>query len=223
MDYPGSTKLFPLPHFVMFPHVKKIFHIFEPRYVRMTLDALAGDRFITLATLLPEADTVEGQPAIYPTGCLTRIEHHQALPDHKFNLLLTGLCRVHLSREMLTSTPYRVAEAQPLLDQDAMATSELREKLISSAKHCFSKSGAFFQELQTIMQGGIRTGALADLISFFLPLPTEVKQRLLANVDVTQRVHLLLDYLDQMELEPAGPELLPPPRTRKFPPDFSNN
>ncbi len=42
--FSGRVRLFPLPGVAVFPHVVAPLHIFEPRYRRMTADALDGDR-----------------------------------------------------------------------------------------------------------------------------------------------------------------------------------
>ncbi|MFM8272901.1 MAG: LON peptidase substrate-binding domain-containing protein, partial [Gemmata sp.] len=55
-DFAGTVRLFPLPNLVVFPHVVQGLHVFEPRYRRMTADALAGDRLIGMALLTADAD-----------------------------------------------------------------------------------------------------------------------------------------------------------------------
>ncbi len=223
LDFSGITRLFPLPHFVMFPHIKKVFHIFEPRYIRMVLDALVSDRYITMATLQPDAAIDAAKPMLFPTGCLTLIEQHQALADGKFNILLRGICRVHITQEMLTSTPYRVAQVEPMLDVSTSPSAALRQELIQSIATCVTGAGAFAQEIQHLLKGDMPLASLTDYVAFFLPLSITQKQQLLLNQDVAQRVRLLIELMQQLDFGVDQPELMPPPRARRFPPDFSVN
>src|SRR5262249_61215492 len=97
----GPARLFPLPTLVLFPHVLQPLHIFEPRYRQMTADALAGDRLIAMALLRPgwEKD-YEGRPPIYSVICVGRIVAEKRLPDGRFNILLRGVSRARVRREL---------------------------------------------------------------------------------------------------------------------------
>src|SRR5262249_44277168 len=73
-DFTGVARLFPLPNFVLMPHVVKPLHVFEPRYRQLVSDALAGDQLIALVLLKPDWEgDYEGQPAIHDVACLARI------------------------------------------------------------------------------------------------------------------------------------------------------
>src|SRR5215211_4426116 len=113
LQFDGQARLFPLPNFVLFPCVIHPLHIFEPRYRQMTADALEGDRLIAL--VLPklgyEADQSESPP-VHPVACLGKIIADQKLEDGRYNLLLSGLSRVQIIREMPHSKLYRKAKAE---------------------------------------------------------------------------------------------------------------
>ena len=53
LDAAGRVPVFPLPDVVFFPDTTLPLHIFEPRYRRMTEDALRSDRLIAMAVLKP--------------------------------------------------------------------------------------------------------------------------------------------------------------------------
>ena len=53
---PSRIPLFPLPDAVLFPHMPLPLHVFEPRYRKMTSDAMAGRMF----TVSAGARTVAG-------------------------------------------------------------------------------------------------------------------------------------------------------------------
>src|SRR3982750_4766828 len=97
----GYARLFPLPNLVFFPHVMQPLHIFEPRYREMTADALAGDRYIALVLPLPNGEeNIAADPELHTVACLGRIVAEQKLDDGRYNILLRGLSRIHLVREL---------------------------------------------------------------------------------------------------------------------------
>src|SRR5262249_5933389 len=118
-NFGGVARLFPLPNLVLFPHVMQPLHIFEPRYRQMTADALAADRLITPALLKPgwEAD-YEGRPDLFEVACLGRIVAEQRLEDGRFNILLRGLARVRVLKEIKQGKPYRSARVEVLTEMD---------------------------------------------------------------------------------------------------------
>src|SRR3954471_8720610 len=132
-DFSGTARLFPLPNLVLFPHVVQPLHVFEPRYRRMTADALAGDRLIALVLLKPGwEDDYDARPAVHPVACLGRVVADQLLPDGRYNLLVRGLSRVRLLGETPDGKLYRTARAALLADEPPEALVEakrLRQEL----------------------------------------------------------------------------------------------
>ena len=66
----------------------------------MVADALEGDRLIGMVLLEPghEAD-YEGNPPIYPIGCVGVIAEAERLPDGRYNILLGGLSKFRITGE----------------------------------------------------------------------------------------------------------------------------
>jgi Lon protease-like protein len=212
-DFAGTVRLFPLPNLVFFPHGMQPLHIFEPRYREMTADALAGDHLIAMALLRPgwEGD-YEGRPGIYSVACLGKIVADQRQEDGCYNLLLRGLARARILRELPDGKLYRSAEVELLSDIDPPeeARAGLRKSLIDATMAWFPQKGQARENLSKVLQADVPLGALTDLLSFALPLAVEVKQRQLEEVDVERRVRCLL-------------EELPGTEAHRFPPDFSAN
>ena len=100
-SFSGHVRLFPLPNFVLFPHVMQPLHLFERRYRELFEDALRGDGLIAMALLEPGWENdYEGRPALYPMACLGRISAYFQLSDGTYNVLVLGLRRVKLVREL---------------------------------------------------------------------------------------------------------------------------
>ncbi|HWN82074.1 MAG TPA: LON peptidase substrate-binding domain-containing protein [Candidatus Udaeobacter sp.] len=103
--------IFPLSDLVVFPGMRVPLHIFEPRYRRLTEDALAGDRRLAIAVLEAgfEADYF-ASPPIRPLVAACLIESSRRLPDGRFLIVLLGEARGRVVSELpRESCPYRRA------------------------------------------------------------------------------------------------------------------
>ena len=221
-DFDGRARLFPLPNLVLFPHVIQPLRVFEPRYVDLLHDALASDKLITMALLARgwESD-YEGRPPIEPIGCLGRVLTWQAQPKGQFNLLLIGLRRVRIARELPAERRFREAEVEVLEDQFPPAGAKdrpcLQRKLLDAYEAmlpCVEDSAELFNQAAA---KNISLGVLTDVISYALDLNVCEKQKLLSELDVDRRARRLLDHLH------AAREHERPTLSGAFPPGFSAN
>jgi uncharacterized protein len=219
--FSGIARLFPLPNVVLFPHMVMPLHIFEPRYRQMTTDALAGDKLMAMSLLEPgwESD-YEGRPALHPVACLGRILDHQRLPDGRFNLHLRGLSRIRIVREIDNERLYRSAKVQLLEEKPATAEegNRLRPQLLKVVPAWSESHGPAADVFPKVVQSNLPLEVVCDVLGYSLPLPVEVKQQMLEELDGDARVQALLTYLQTH----SPPEVLPPPQ-RLFPPEFSTN
>ena len=130
---PPTIPIFPLQDVMLFPRATRPLHIFEQRYRDMVADALEGDRLIGMVLLEPghEAD-YEGNPPVFPVGCVGVIAEFEELPDGRYNVLLGGVTKFRITGED-HSRSYRLAnvEAIPeaLTADDRDALGDLREEL----------------------------------------------------------------------------------------------
>ena len=53
VEIPTETAVFPLANSLLFPNAVQALHIFEPRYVSMVENAIAGNGCISMALLKP--------------------------------------------------------------------------------------------------------------------------------------------------------------------------
>lgn len=222
--FAGKARLFPLPDLVMFPHVLQPLHIFEPRYRAMFEAAMADDQLIAMAVLAPGWEqNYEGRPALESYACLGRVATHQRLPDGRYNLLLQGVRRVKLLRELPPAHAFReahVAVCDDVYPPDLTpARPQLRRRLVDCFKQLLPKLPAAHEQLDQLLGSEIPLGMLTDLVAYSLDLGHELKVRLLGEVHVDRRAQLLLERLDRMASEPFGK----PAQANEFPPRFSQN
>jgi Lon protease-like protein len=218
--FSGVARLFPLPHFVLFPSVVQPFHIFEPRYREMLADALEDDRLIALVMLEPgwEEDYHE-QPPVHSVACLGRAFNEELLPDGRSNLLIHGVARIRIDGELDTDKFYRLARVTVLEDIPPTPPEEksLREEMRRRCPRFLEAHGAPGDQAEKIFDSDLTVGALCDIFAFALPLDHGFKQGLLEELDVVRRVRALLDHLEARARASPGPE------GRAFPPGFSEN
>lgn len=111
-DLPAVIPLFPLPAALLLPRGQLPLNIFEPRYIAMVDDALAGDRMIGIVQ--PRYDGVgkpdmSGNPPLSGIGCVGRLTSFTETPDGRYLITLNGISRFHIVAEIPAERPYRLA------------------------------------------------------------------------------------------------------------------
>jgi uncharacterized protein len=221
----GAVRLFPLPNLVMFPHVVQPLHVFEPRYCDLLEDALASDRQIAMVLLSPGWEReYDGRPPIAPVACLGKVIAHERLPTGRHNILLRGLARAAIRRELPAERSFREAEVDLLDDFYPASGGErrlrLQRQLASLARRLMPDSKVLHEQLDELLASRVSLGMLTDVFSFTLEFPSSVKQRLLAEWNVDRRAALLRDKLTALLQRTKAPaaDLAP-----EFPPRHSLN
>jgi Lon protease-like protein len=202
---PKVVPVFPLPNVVLFPGMFLPLHIFEPRYRKMTADALAGERLIAMALLSPgwEQD-YEGSPAIHPVIGVGKIIEDVKLEDGRYNLVLLGLSRVRVIEE-IPRGPYRSARVEVLREREATGHDADRKR---------STLRALYAEIvKGLSQGGLPSppediplGMLCDVVASLLSMSAATKQALLEELDVAARCDRLLRLLEGSHGPPLPPQ-----------------
>lgn len=224
-DFCGRVRLFPLPNLVLFPHVVQPLHIFEPRYCEMLEDALANDQLIAMALLEPGWELhYQKIPPISSVVCIGKVITHAPTADNRHNILLAGLRRARITKELECShRSYRQAEVELLLDQYPPQCAALRSKLQSELLDMFGQlvpDGLGVQESFKQLAGSqLPLGILTDVITFTLGLPLPIKQQLLAESNVDIRCRILSRCLKELLKERESGS----PNDGRFPPRFSAN
>ncbi len=193
-DFDGHVRLFPLPDLVVFPHAMQPLHIFEPRYCEMLSESLAADHLIAMSTLTGGiAATAEHAPPVASNVCLGKIISHAEVDDDRHNILLVGIRRAKIIREVDAGRPFRIAEVK--IDEDIYPPSgaesrlRLKTKLLEAFAEIIPVSANVQKNLHELMAGQMGLGPITDIISYTLPFDCESKLKLLAepNVDVRPR------------------------------------
>ena len=218
-QFSGLARVFPLPNLVMFPHVMQALHIFEPRYRALFEEAIEDDRLIALGVLAAGwEDDYAGRPPLRSAACLCRIATHQKTDQGTYNVLVLGVRRLQLVRELPPKKPFRVVEADIVEDVESTTTppgaAALQQQLLDAFKQAMPRIPNAYEQLDQLLGSQITLGMLTDIVAYTIDLGLEIKMRLLGECDVLQRTRLLLEAIAARP--PAQPR-------RPFPPDFSVN
>jgi len=107
-----SLPIFPLANCVLLPGGLLPIHVFEPRYRELTRDCLAGHQLMGVARLRPGYETsYYGRPPVYEKCGVGRIICSEELPDGRFALLLRGVARAEIAREL--PSPHNYGWSRP--------------------------------------------------------------------------------------------------------------
>lgn len=110
-DWPDALPVFPLSGALLLPHGRLPLNIFEPRYLAMTEDALAGGRVLGMVQPNPLAQAGGTGPALYRVGCLGRLSSFSETDDGRYLITLTGVMRFAISEELPMRRGYRRVRA----------------------------------------------------------------------------------------------------------------
>lgn len=106
---PDILPLFPIRGCILLPGEALPLNVFEPRYLNMVDDAMAGNGFIGM--IQPRETGPRDRPDLERIGTAGRIAKHSETGDGRYLIVLIGLSRFSLSAEAALKTPYRVGRA----------------------------------------------------------------------------------------------------------------
>ena len=213
---PPTLPLFPLTGALLLPGARLPLNIFEPRYLAMVFDALAGTRLIGMVQPLQPGGfagdglpTADGRPPVHRIGCAGRIVSFSETDDGRLLLALTGVCRFAIARELEPAHGgYRRVSSifSPYsrdLDRGEENVELDRERLMAAL-------AAFFRgrSLSTDWEA-VKKAADANLLtslSMVLPFGPAEKQALLEAADPGERARLLTTLVEMAAIEPTTEE-----------------
>jgi Lon protease-like protein len=184
--------IFPLPGALLFPRGHLPLHIFEPRYRAMVSDALARDRRISM--IQPKGP---GEPPpLFEVGCIGHIREVERLDDGRFNIVLEGISRFRMIRELEVSTMFRQIEADLSTFNDAIEPDALpsivRAEIEREARRFADSRGVAVDWTQV---SRLDDETLVNAISAMAPFDAAAKQALLEAMTLADRADLLAQFL----------------------------
>lgn len=195
-DLPRVIPVFPLDGALLLPGGRLPLNIFEPRYLNMVDDAMAGDRIIGMIQTRPGG--AREAPALAPVGCAGRITSFSETGDGRYLITLTGICRFKPAQEIAALTPYRQVAADFEVYESDLATHAVdglldRTMFFEALKAYLDRRGL------DIDWDSARTAppdALINSLAIGLPFDAAEKQALLEAYSLADRRDALIALLE---------------------------
>jgi Lon protease-like protein len=205
-DLPASVPVFPLSGALLLPYARRPLNIFEPRYLEMIDHALKGDRLIGL--IQPRDTSVEsprGKAPLQQIGTVGRIVQFEELENERYFVILEGLCRFQLTKEMPTMNPVRRA----MIDTTAFASDferEFGEEAVDRPRFLkmmreYAEFGNFDLDWEEIEKTG--TADLVNFCAMVAPYGAAEKQALLEATTLETRAETLI-AMAEFEMAKGG-------------------
>ena len=207
---PTRLSIFPLAGALLLPRAQLPLHIFEMRYRALVKDAMARDRRI--AMIQPRIDWGEdgesegSRPPLFDIGCVGRIAEVEALDDGRFNIILEGLSRFRILRELDATTSFRQVEATFAefsgddITPDPLSIA-MRGGLLDEAKK-FADALGYAVDWPAVETLDDET--LVNMCAQVSPFDIAAKQALLEAPDIAERAELLIQFMQFFRLHQQG-------------------
>ena len=186
--------IFPLAGALLFPRMHLPIHIFEPRYRALVSDAMARDRRIGM--IQPKLLLTKGDvevPQLFDMGCVGKIAHVEAMDDGRYNLVLEGVARFRMVRELDVTTPFRQIEAvlEELHDDEPLAGIQRADLERESRR--FAEAQGFVVDWDAVAR--LDDEALVNGIAQIAPFDAAAKQALLEAPNMAMRADLIVQLM----------------------------
>jgi Lon protease-like protein len=204
-DLPKRIPVFPLLGAILLPRAGLPLNIFEPRYLAMLDDVMAGSRI--LGIIQPERNEGdEESPAgkdvrLRQVGCAGRLTAFQELDDGRLTVTLTGIVRFEIGAEVMTAKPYRICEVEYERFRDDFSAGAGENLVDRQGLLRVLKSYLEAHKLKADWKSinNAPTEFLVNSLSIMCPYGPEEKQALLEAQDLRLRAEVLT-ALAEMEL-----------------------
>jgi len=194
-DLPRTIPVFPLAGALLLPRDTLPLNIFEPRYLNMLDDALAGERVIGMIQPA-NADTMK--PSLAEVGTLGKVTSFAETEDGRYLITLSGICRFRVAGELEAGTPYRQINADYdafSADLDAPSVHGLIDKArLTDALARYGEVRGFKVDWKVVEDAAPE--ALVNAVATTCPLDVAAKQALLEAPSVEDRAAALIAILE---------------------------
>lgn len=203
VNFSREMPLFPLDAVVLLPQQVLPLHIFEERYRQMIGRCLDGSGQLAVAVVREGAEDLPGNPPVRPAVCVAQIVQHESLPDGRYNVLLQGVCRAKINKELLPNTDrlYRAAYLEPVGEPnpDSDHLFALREWIESELSQGPLKHMAVAEHVvEYVRNEDVPNSAVLELVSFALLTDPGLRYRLLAEGDLDRRALIVRAELQDL-------------------------
>ncbi|RJT39759.1 ATP-dependent protease [Mesorhizobium waimense] len=192
-DLPSTIPVFPLAGALLLPGGRMPLNIFEPRYLQMVDEAIAGSRLIGI--IQPSLDGAlrdDGEPELCNVGCAGRIISLAESGDGRYLISLQGVCRFRIAHEAVVKTPFRQCRIAPFLtdlDEDQVGSEVDRPSLLKAFR-AYLQANDLEADWESVSRA--ENAMLVNALSMMAPYGPAEKQALLEAADLKTRAETLI-------------------------------
>jgi Lon protease-like protein len=209
-ELPGEIPVFPLAGVLLLPGGRLPLNIFEPRYLAMVRDAIAGHRLIGMVQ--PVEDPGEGLESppphkgsapLYGVGCAGRISAFSETEDGRMLVTLSGLARFRVLEELEPKEGYRRCRVDwsdwpDDLGPEDEATGRIdRDRLLTALRGYFANTG-LSGDWEAIEE--TPDERLVTSLAMICPFEPSEKQALLEAPDLSERARTMTAIMEMSTL-----------------------
>jgi uncharacterized protein len=197
--------IFPLTGAVLFPGLQLPLHIFEPRYRAMVQEVLVRDRRIGMVQpRITVGAPAQEPPALFDVGCVGHIADVEALDDGRFNIVLSGVGRFRIVRELDVTTPFRQVEAEIEAEAELEALSSIERAGVEQEAKRFADAQGYIVDWAAVTQ--LDDATLVNGIAQIAPFDAAAKQALLEAGSLAERADLAVQLMQFFGRADGGDE-----------------
>ncbi len=193
---PEAVPVMPLPGVLLFPNALLPLHIFEPRFRQMLAHALGDGRMMCVALVRPERQSWESSDDFFNVSTVGLIRACVGRSDGTSDLILQGIRRVKFC-DFDQQIPFPIARIKPLKTRTNLTvqTDALAAKVLEYYSQLRKSGRVLPEKVDQYLSDMSDPEMLADLIaSTFVSDPSR-RQKLLEELDLNQRLRLLIQFL----------------------------
>lgn len=192
-DLPSTIAIFPLEGALLLPGGRMPLNIFEPRYLQMVDEAIAGSRLIgIIQPSLDGALRADGEPELCNVGCAGRIISLAESGDGRYLISLQGVCRFRVAHELPVKTPFRQGKIAPFLADlhEDQAANEIDRPALLRAFRAYLQANDLEADWESVSRA--ENAMLVNALSMMAPYGPAEKQALLEAPDLKTRAETLI-------------------------------
>ena len=192
-DLPAQIAVFPLSGALLLPGGRMPLNIFEPRYLQMVDEAIAGHKVIGMVQpALNGSLRDDGEPELCEVGCLGRVISFSESGDGRYLISLQGICRFRISQELAVKTPFRQCRIAPFVADlaDDQGGAEVNRPALLKAFRAYLQANELDADWDSVSRA--ENGMLVNALSMMAPYGAAEKQALLEAPDLKTRADTLI-------------------------------